>query len=181
LSEIIRDINKYSNNVMARQLFLTLGETVRPPSLASVDGMAEMPLSVERGSEALYAWLGRNKLGDAGVVLENGAGLSRTERISARQLAELLQHAAQHPLSVEFQASLPILGVDGSVRNRLRESPAASHAHLKTGTLEGVKSLAGYVRSESGREWVTVFIINHPNAKRGTRAQDALIEWVQQH
>ena len=92
---------------------------------------------------------------------------------------ELLQHAAAHPLSAEFEASLPILGVDGSVKKRLRESAAASHAHLKTGTLEGVKTLAGYVRSQGGKEWVVVFLINHPNAKYGQAAQDALIEWGQ--
>ncbi|MDP1633965.1 MAG: D-alanyl-D-alanine carboxypeptidase/D-alanyl-D-alanine-endopeptidase [Gallionellaceae bacterium] len=178
LGTIIRDINKYSNNVMARQLFLTLGEAVHRPSLASVDGMTVLPLTVERGSEAMFAWVLRQRLDAAGLVLENGAGLSRVERISARQLALLLQHASAHPLSAEFQASLPILGVDGSVKKRLRDSPAASHAHLKTGTLQGVKTIAGYVKSKSGREWIVVFFINHPYARRGTDAQDALIEWL---
>jgi D-alanyl-D-alanine carboxypeptidase/D-alanyl-D-alanine-endopeptidase (penicillin-binding protein 4) len=181
LGSIIRDINKHSNNVMARQLFLTLGETIQRPSLASIDGMAVMPLTVERGSDAIYTWMRRQGLGASGLVLENGAGLSRIEQISARQLALLLQHALEHPLSAEFQASLPILGVDGSVKKRLQESPAASHAHLKTGTLQGVKTIAGYVRSKSGREWIVVFFIDHPYAKRGTDAQDALIEWVQRH
>jgi D-alanyl-D-alanine carboxypeptidase/D-alanyl-D-alanine-endopeptidase (penicillin-binding protein 4) len=91
----------------------------------------------------------------------------------------LLQHAFDHPLSAELQASLPILGVDGSVKRRLKESPAAGHVHLKTGTLEGVKTFAGYVHSSSGREWIVVFFINHPYAKGGQAAQDALIEWVQ--
>lgn len=181
LSAIIRDINKYSNNVMARQLFLTLGEAVHRPSLASVDGMTVLPLTVERGSEAMFTWLRQQRLDASGLVLENGAGLSRIERFSARQLAQMLQHAFEHPFSAEFQASLPILGVDGSVRKRLKESPAARHAHLKTGTLQGVKTIAGYVRSKSGREWIVVFFINHPRAGRGTDAQDALIEWVQRH
>lgn len=124
-------------------------------------------------------WLTRQQLDFPELVLENGAGLSRNERISVAHLAQLLQHAAAHPLSAEFEASLPILGVDGSVKKRLKESRAASHAHLKTGTLEGVKTIAGYVRSQGGREWVVVFFINHPNAKYGQAAQDALIEWVQ--
>ncbi|MFH0933726.1 MAG: D-alanyl-D-alanine carboxypeptidase/D-alanyl-D-alanine-endopeptidase [Pseudomonadota bacterium] len=178
LGAIIRDINKFSNNVMARQLFLTLGETIQRPSLAAVDGMTVKPLTVERGSEAMFTWLRQQQLNASGLVLENGAGLSRIERISVRQLSSLLQHASAHPLSSEFQASLPILGVDGSVKKRLKESPAASHAHLKTGTLEGVKTIAGFVRSKSGREWIVIFFINHPNAKRGTGAQDVLIEWV---
>lgn len=128
---------------------------------------------------AVQSWLQKQQLDFPELVLENGAGLSRSERISAAHLAQLLQHAAAHPLSAEFAASLPILGVDGSVKKRLRESAAASHAHLKTGTLEGVKTIAGYVRSQGGREWVVVFFINHPNAKYGQAAQDALVEWVQ--
>jgi D-alanyl-D-alanine carboxypeptidase/D-alanyl-D-alanine-endopeptidase (penicillin-binding protein 4) len=105
--------------------------------------------------------------------------LSRIERISAEHLAQLLHSAALSPLSAEFTASLPILGVDGSVKKRLKGTPAASHAHLKTGTLENVKTIAGYVKSRSGKEWIVVFLINHPNAKLGQAAQDDLIEWVQ--
>ena len=166
LSAIIRDINKFSNNVMARQLFLTLG--------------AAEQASIERSVQAVQNWLHRQRLDFPELVLENGAGLSRNERISAQHLAQLLQRAATHPLNAELRASLPILGVDGSVKKRLRESPSAGHAHLKTGTLEGVKTIAGYVRSRNRREWVVVFFINHPNAKLGQDAQDALIQWVQQ-
>ncbi len=166
LSLTIRDINKFSNNVMARQLFLTLG--------------ASDHASIERSVQNVRTWLAKQSLDFPELVLENGAGLSRQERISAAHMAQLLQHAAAHPLSAELQASLPILGVDGSVKKRLKESPAASHAHLKTGTLSGVKTLAGYVRAQSGKEWIVVFFINHANAQRGQLAQDALIEWVQQ-
>ncbi|HLY96242.1 MAG TPA: D-alanyl-D-alanine carboxypeptidase/D-alanyl-D-alanine-endopeptidase [Sideroxyarcus sp.] len=187
LSAIIRDINKFSNNVMARQLFLTLGEAGpamnEPAPSTGTDrdgGFGKHPLSIERSVFTVQTWLARNRMDFQEVVLENGAGLSRSERISAAHMAQLLQQAYDHPLSAELQASLPILGVDGSVRKRLRESPAASHAHLKTGTLEGVKTIAGFVRSESGKEWIVVFFINHPYAKGGQGAQDALIEWVQQ-
>lgn len=168
LSEIIRDINKYSNNVMARQLFLTLGT---PTSI---------PATIPLGIQTMKGWLTQKKLNFPELVLENGAGLSRRERISAHHLVQLLQSAAKSPLNAEFTASLPILGVDGSVKKRLKDTPAASHAHLKTGTLEAVKTIAGYVKSKSGKEWIMVFFINHPNAKLGGAAQDALIEWVQQ-
>ena len=182
LSAVIRDINKFSNNVMARQLFLTLGGA--GPALeegtTSATGFNMHPLSIERSIFTMQTWLKRNDLVFKEVVLENGAGLSRKERISAAHMAQLLQHAYDHPLSAELQSSLPILGVDGSVKRRLKESPAASYAHLKTGTLEGVKTIAGYVRSRSGKEWIVVFFINHPYAKGGQDAQDALIEWVQQ-
>jgi D-alanyl-D-alanine carboxypeptidase/D-alanyl-D-alanine-endopeptidase (penicillin-binding protein 4) len=198
LSAVIRDINKFSNNVMARQLFLTLGESL--PAVSDTDTINEnvqpqsavsaqptFPdqsdragrMSIERSVQTMQIWLERNHLHFSELVFENGAGLSRKERISAAHMAQLLQNASTHPLSAELQASLPILGVDGSVRKRLRDSPAASHAHLKTGTLEGVKTIAGYVKSKSGREWIVVFFINHPFAKHGTEAQDALIEWVQ--
>lgn len=187
LSLVIRDINKYSNNVMARQLFLALGEAgpmldipVDSTTPDNKAGLNKYPLSIERSIFAIQTWLARNQLSFKEVVLENGAGLSRKERISAAHMAQLLQSAFNHPLSAELQASLPILGVDGSIKRRLKESSAASHAHLKTGTLEGVKTIAGYVRSKSGKEWVVVFFINHPYAKGGQDAQDALIEWVQQ-
>jgi len=198
LSAAIRDINKFSNNVMARQLFLTLGESLpvvsdgdspsentQPQSSVSAQPAFPAPsertghMSIERSMLAMQTWLERNRLHFSEVVLENGAGLSRKERISAAHMAQLLQHASNHPLSAELQASLPILGVDGTVKKRLRDSPAASHAHLKTGSLEGVKALAGYVKSKSGREWIVVFFINHPYARRGQDAQDALIEWIQ--
>jgi D-alanyl-D-alanine carboxypeptidase/D-alanyl-D-alanine-endopeptidase (penicillin-binding protein 4) len=184
LSGIIRDINKYSNNVMARQLFLTLGTTIKTPDAqdAAKKGDNELgSMNIERSILATRMWLLNQQLRFPELVLENGAGLSRKERITAAHMTQLLQHASNHPLSAELQASLPILGVDGSVKKRLKKSPAASHAHLKTGTLTGVKTIAGYIHSKSGKEWVMVFFINHPYAQRGQDAQDALIEWVQQH
>jgi D-alanyl-D-alanine carboxypeptidase/D-alanyl-D-alanine-endopeptidase (penicillin-binding protein 4) len=177
LSSVIRDINKFSNNVMARQVFLTLSAA----STSTEDTADQKPLSIERSIQAVHGWLQKQQLDFPELVLENGAGLSRTERISPHSMVLLLQSAANNPFSAELQASLPILGVDGTVKKRLKASLAASHAHLKTGTLEGVKTLAGYVRSRSGREWVVAFYINHPDAKRGQAAQDALIEWVQRH
>ncbi len=196
LSLAIRDINKYSNNVMARQVFLTLGAaTPLTPSPSQGEGWgggkededdpaptvaaAPQPMSIARSIQTVQDWLRQQNLAFPELVLENGAGLSRIERISAAHMAALLQRAALHPLSAELQASLPILGVDGTMKKRLRDTPASSHAHLKTGTLEGVKTLAGYVRSKSGREWVVVFFINDANASNGKAAQDALIEWVQ--
>jgi len=181
LSNIIRDINKFSNNVMTRQLFLTLGGAgpALDEAAPSTAAFNVHPLDIERSLFTLQTWLARNEMDFNEVVIENGTGLSRKERISAAHMAQLLQHAFDHPLSAELQASLPILGVDGSARRRLKESPAAGHAHLKTGTLEGVKTVAGYVKSKSGREWIVVFFINHAYAKGGQDAQDALIEWVQ--
>ncbi|MDO8414075.1 MAG: D-alanyl-D-alanine carboxypeptidase/D-alanyl-D-alanine-endopeptidase [Gallionellaceae bacterium] len=166
LGELIRDINKFSNNVMARQLFLSLGGN-------------EEPASVARSKLVLYKWLAQKKLNFPELVLENGAGLSRYERISPHNLALLLQSAQHSPFAAEFTASLPIAGVDGTLKKRLNGSAMLNQAHLKTGSLEGIKSVAGYVQSRSGKQWVMVFLINHANAAAGQPAQDALIEWLQ--
>jgi D-alanyl-D-alanine carboxypeptidase/D-alanyl-D-alanine-endopeptidase (penicillin-binding protein 4) len=167
LAELIRDINKFSNNVMARQLFLSLG------------GTAETPASFTHSERTIRNWLTQKKLYFPELILENGAGLSRRERISPRSLALLLRSAQRSPSSTEFEASLPIVGVDGTFKKRLTDSEAANHAHLKTGSLEGVQAVAGYVQSRSGKQWILVFLINHPNAAAGQQAQNALIEWVQ--
>ncbi|MDP1637034.1 MAG: D-alanyl-D-alanine carboxypeptidase/D-alanyl-D-alanine-endopeptidase [Candidatus Nitrotoga sp.] len=167
LAELIRDINKFSNNVMARQLFLSLGRT------------AETSANVTYSELTIRNWLTQKKLYFPELVLENGAGLSRRERISARSLALLLRSAQLSPLSTEFEASLPIVGVDGTFKKRLTDSEAANHAHLKTGSLEGVQAIAGYVQSRSGKQWILVFLINHANAAAGKQAQNALIEWIQ--
>lgn len=167
LAELIRDINKFSNNVMARQLFLSLG------------GTAEAPANITQSELTIRNWLTQKELHFPELVLENGAGLSRRERISPLSLALLLRSAQRSPLSTEFEASLPIVGVDGTFKKRLTDSKAASHAHLKTGSLEGVQAVAGYVQSLSGKQWILVFLINHPNAAAGRQAQNALIEWVQ--
>lgn len=187
LSELIRDINKFSNNVMARQLFLGLsnsaGDAVPcddpPTCLLDTKVGALPPASIARSERTIRIWLTKKGLRFPELVLENGAGLSRRERISPHNLALLLQSAQRGPLSAEFVASLPIAGVDGTLKKRLNGSASASHAHLKTGSLEGVKAVAGYVQSGSGKQWIVVFLINHPNAAGGQQAQDALIEWLQ--
>ncbi len=167
LSEVIRDINKFSNNTMARQLFLTLGTAENTPG------------NITRSTAAVHQWLNKQQLLFPELVLENGAGLSRSESITVQHLTDILQRAARSPFSAEMEASLPILGMDGTVKKRFHDSEIAGHAHLKTGTLEGVKTIAGYVHAKSGKQWIMVFIINHPNASLGQPAQDALIEWLQ--
>jgi serine-type D-Ala-D-Ala carboxypeptidase/endopeptidase (penicillin-binding protein 4) len=166
LSEAIRDINKFSNNTMARQLFLTLG--------ASETASA----NTTRSTAVIQQWLDSERLNFPELVLENGAGLSRKESITAKHLAEILQRATRSRYAAELEASLPILGMDGTVKKRFKESPLSGYAHLKTGTLDGVKSIAGYIKVRSGRQYIMVFITNHPNAALTQPAQDALIEWL---
>jgi D-alanyl-D-alanine carboxypeptidase/D-alanyl-D-alanine-endopeptidase (penicillin-binding protein 4) len=167
LAEVIRDINKFSNNVMARQLFLSL-------SLAA----ANPPVTTDNAAHAVRAWLMRNQLDFPELVMDNGSGLSRAGRISARHLGELLTYAWRGPLMPEYAASLPIPGVDGTLRRRLSESSAAGRAHIKTGYLEGVRAIAGYVSDGRGRVLVVVSLINDAHAVNAQSFQDAVIDWA---
>jgi len=169
LAEVVRDINKFSNNVMARQLFLTLSLAADNP-----------PLSTEKAARALREWLARNHLDFPELQIENGSGLSRNERISPRHLGELLLYAARSPLMPEYAGSLPIPGVDGTLRRRLSGSPAIGRAHLKTGYLEGVRAIAGYLVDSHGRTVVLVSIINHPQAVNAVGFQEAVVEWARE-
>jgi serine-type D-Ala-D-Ala carboxypeptidase/endopeptidase (penicillin-binding protein 4) len=164
LASVVRDINKFSNNVMARQLYLTMGAEA-----------ARQPAGTEAAERAVRGWLASRGLEMPELVLENGAGLSRIERIAPASLARLLLHAFASPLMPEFMSSLPLVGVDGTMKKR---NGAAGNAHIKTGLLADVRAIAGYVHAASGRRYVVVAIINHPNARDGQPAHDALLEWV---
>jgi D-alanyl-D-alanine carboxypeptidase/D-alanyl-D-alanine-endopeptidase (penicillin-binding protein 4) len=163
LTDQVRDVNKFSNNLMARQLLLTLGNG-----------------SEEGGAQAVAAWLSAKKLAFPELVVENGSGLSRREQISAGNLGALLLAAWRSPVMAEFVSSLPIAAVDGTMKKRLRERAVAGHAHIKTGSLKNVRAIAGYVHDAQGRTWALVFLVNHPNAAAAQAAQDALLEWVYQ-
>ena len=164
LAQVIRDINKFSNNVMARQLLLTLAaETYGRPGTTT------------HGAQAIKNGLAARGLELPELIIENGAGLSRAERISAEGLARLLRHAYASAWMPEFMSSLPITGLDGTMRKR---NGASNSAHVKTGQLNDVRAIAGYVLAASGRRYVVVALINHPNAGAAQAAHDALLEWV---
>ena len=167
LADAVRDINKFSNNVMARQVFLTLGNS-------------GAPASAERARQRISDWLTSRKLQFGELVLDNGSGLSRVERISAGSLNRLLLDAWKNPVMPEFISSLPIVGIDGTMKKRLKESDASGRAHIKTGTLDGVKTAAGYALDAQGRRYAVSFLINHPRAQAGSAAIDALLLWVAQ-
>jgi D-alanyl-D-alanine carboxypeptidase/D-alanyl-D-alanine-endopeptidase (penicillin-binding protein 4) len=164
LAKVVRDINKFSNNVMAQQLFLTLSREARGTG------------SFEASREVLTQWW-TARFGPADVPqLCNGAGLSRIGRVTARGVGRMLQAAWASPLMPDLVASLPIYGMDGTLR-RATGAPAGS-AHLKTGSLRDVGAIAGYVDGASGRRYVLVAVINHPHAAAARPALDALVEWT---
>lgn len=169
LAEVVRDINKYSNNVMADQLFLTLGLTQKRNGTF---GAARATLR--------QWWNERIGTGEGQPVFDNGSGLSMEGRVTAAGLARMLQVAWRSPVMPELMSSLPIVGVDGTLRRRQLRSGAA--AHLKSGTMPeyGVSGLAGYVDGASGRRYVLVAIANHTNAAAARAAFDALVDWTAQ-
>jgi serine-type D-Ala-D-Ala carboxypeptidase/endopeptidase (penicillin-binding protein 4) len=169
LADIAADINKFSNNVMAQQLFLTLGLPPRGPA------------HFEAARERLRQWWTQRLGAYPPPEIDNGSGLSRTERLRARSLAALLQLAARSPVSTAFTDSLSIAGVDGTtarLRERRPDSPAIGNARLKTGSLRDVASVAGYATGLSGQRYLLVAMVNHDNAAAARPALEHLVEWV---
>jgi serine-type D-Ala-D-Ala carboxypeptidase/endopeptidase (penicillin-binding protein 4) len=171
LTELVHDINKNSDNPMTRLLFLTLGATAKNNVTAQTAAKADAEIR---------AWLKSYGIDDAELVLENGSGLSRAERIRPSQLAQVLSVASKSKWAPELMASLPIVAVDGGMRNRLRTSRAAEVARLKTGSLKNVAAIAGYVPDANNQLVAISVMINHDNAK-GPIARpilDAIVDWV---
>lgn len=167
LAQALVRLNKYSSNIMARNLFLTLG--------AQAFGAPGTP---DGGARAVRESLARHGIPTRKLVLENGAGLSRIERVSAQALTALLHAAQRAPWAAEFTASLPLAAQDGTLKQRFSGSPVAGRAHLKTGTLRDVSALAGYVHTLRGENVSVVMLVNHPRARASEAAQRILLEWV---
>ncbi|MDO6387716.1 D-alanyl-D-alanine carboxypeptidase/D-alanyl-D-alanine-endopeptidase [Uliginosibacterium sp. 31-12] len=169
LPEVLRDMNKWSNNVMARQMLLALGN----------DGGGA--LTPEKGVARLQAWMPGQGLDPAQWVLENGSGLSRVERTTAAQLGALLRAAWKSPRMPEFLMAQPVIGKDGTMRTRLVDSPLAGRGYVKTGTLDGVKSAAGYVQDASGNWQAFALLLNHPRAPAAENTVEATLRWIYEH
>ena len=162
LAEVVRDINKFSNNVMAEQVFLTLGAQQRQPG------------TYAQSAEAVQSWWRERLPAFTAPQLDKGSGLSRETRISAQSLAGLLQWAWMQAFMPELVASLPVTGLDGT----LKRSKSSALAHLKTGSLRDVMGIAGYVDAANGQRYVLVAIVNHANAHQARPVLDALIDWT---
>ncbi len=170
LSEVIRLINKRSNNVMTRVLLLTLGAQA-----------GRRPATVANSEEVARQVLAKQGLEMKGMVLDNGSGLSRSGVVSADSLTQMLQKAWMSPVMPEYVSSLSILGVDGTARNRLRDASTQSLAHVKTGSLRDVRSIAGYVWGASGKRYVVVSMVNHERANEARSFENALVAWLTAH
>ncbi|HEY4375440.1 MAG TPA: D-alanyl-D-alanine carboxypeptidase/D-alanyl-D-alanine-endopeptidase [Burkholderiales bacterium] len=167
LAETIRDINKFSNNVMARELYLDIGHE-----------LLRLPANPDRSYRAIRNWLLEKKIGGEELVMENGSGLSRIERIAPQTLGRMLVAAFRSPVMPEFISSMPLVAYDGTMQRRLRSKDIAGQAHIKTGTLNDVRSIAGYVLAASGKRYAVVCLVNSPYAGGAQALQDALLQWV---
>ena len=168
LGEIVRLTNKFSNNLMARHLLLTLGEE-----------HLGRPATLEKGAAAIADWGRERGLDLQGVDIDNGSGLSRSTHISALQMAKVLSAAYHSRYAPEFLASLPLAGVDGTLRSRMKATPAGD-VRLKTGHLDGVSGVAGFVTTAGGKTYVLVSLVNHPRADfgAGEPVHAALVTWI---
>jgi D-alanyl-D-alanine carboxypeptidase/D-alanyl-D-alanine-endopeptidase (penicillin-binding protein 4) len=182
LPEVLRDTNKQSDNTLARTIFLSLGSLEADPMLGSKPlpadpGGASTPM---RAETAIRAWLQQHNIDGNGLVLDNGSGLSRSERATPAQLAGVLQAGLKSLWMPEFLASLPIAATDGTMRRRLKESPAAQRARLKTGSLTGVIAIAGYVMDANRQPCIVVAILNDEHVANGAgrAVLDELVDWV---
>jgi D-alanyl-D-alanine carboxypeptidase/D-alanyl-D-alanine-endopeptidase (penicillin-binding protein 4) len=169
LAELIRGMNKFSNNVMTRQLLFTLGAQLYGP-----------PGTESKGIKTMIDWLNHRDLRFPELIIDNGAGLSRVTRISAQNLGRFLLAAYSSPYMPEFVSSLPLTAMEGTVRDRFKNEPLAGRLHVKTGTLKDVSALAGFLLSRSGRTFTVVVLQNRPGLKRraGKEVQDALLRWL---
>ncbi|MFL6659542.1 MAG: D-alanyl-D-alanine carboxypeptidase/D-alanyl-D-alanine-endopeptidase [Massilia sp.] len=182
LPELVRDINKPSDNALARTVYLSLGSLEADAVIGSHPMPGAGPTAL-RADLVVRDWMRRHGIDDAGMVIENGSGLSRIEKITPRQMGLLLNAGLRSKWAPEFLASLPIVGVDGTMRRRLKDSPAAERARMKTGTLRNVTAVAGYVPDASGQPCVVVAMINTERATeaKGRAVLDALVDWVATH
>jgi D-alanyl-D-alanine carboxypeptidase/D-alanyl-D-alanine-endopeptidase (penicillin-binding protein 4) len=169
LAEIISRVNKNSNNVMARQILYTLSaEVLGPPGTES------------GGRKVIEDWLADTGIEFPTLMLDNGAGLSREARVSAREFGALLEFAWRKPYMPEYLASMAVSGLDGTLRRKFDDAHLTGQAHLKTGSLDHVAAIAGFMQARSGRRFAVVMLHNHENVHRGPgeEAQVALLRWL---
>jgi D-alanyl-D-alanine carboxypeptidase/D-alanyl-D-alanine-endopeptidase (penicillin-binding protein 4) len=169
LADIIRLVNKHSNNVMTRQLLLTLGAE-----------MKGAPATLEKGRQAIQEWMQQQNIRHDHLVVDNGSGLSRDARVTAVTLLDLLQHVWRSPFMPELVSSMSILGIDGTAKKRFRNQPLQGSMHLKTGVIDHVRAMAGVFHGNNGKRYIVISLHNHPDIHngQGTMIQNELLEWL---
>ena len=168
LEEIISTLAKKSNNLFARQVMLTLGAK-----------LYTKPSTLYKGRKAIEHILNRYHILEEGTTfVDNGSGLSRVSTVTAKSLANLLDHGA-HYYGQRWMNTLSIAGIDGTLKKRFVQSTVFGRAWMKTGTIRTVSNIAGYVEGITGQRYVVVVLVNHKlSSKYGRKLANTVIEWV---
>ncbi len=169
LGQIVTYINKFSNNVMSRNLLLTLA--------AEHNGASAKP---EQGVAVVQRWLNTQGLKLEALNMVNGAGLTRQARLTARGLADLLEHAYYSAFASEFNASLPLAGFDGTARRYFRDVATKGKLRLKTGRLKHVRAIAGFAETPDNKTWIVVILHHHSSTTStpGFAVHENIVKWL---
>ena len=169
LGQIVTYINKFSNNVMSRNLLLTLA--------AEHNGASAKP---EQGVAVVQRWLNTQGLKLEALNMVNGAGLTRQARLTARGLADLLEHAYYSAFASEFNASLPLAGFDGTARRYFRDVATKGKLRLKTGRLKQVRAIAGFAETPDNKTWIVVILHHHSSTEPtpGFTVHENIVKWL---
>jgi D-alanyl-D-alanine carboxypeptidase/D-alanyl-D-alanine-endopeptidase (penicillin-binding protein 4) len=163
LSVIAAQTLKPSQNLYAELLLRTLGK---------LNGTADPKLSSEdAGAAVVRNFLTQAGIDPTGLVMLDGSGLSRADLITADTTLQLLVYMNRHRFGSEFRLALPVAGVDGTLRNRMKGTPAQGNVRAKTGTLGTATSLSGYVFSAAGERLVFSLMINNPPRDSNPRTE----------
>ena len=177
-AETLRPLMKTSDNTLTRLLFLEIGVKAAAVQQAALPGLVTTTSTLDIARADVRRWFDEQRIPAPGLVVDNGSGLSRSERITPMTLALLLQHVWRSPGAADVLMSLPVAGVDGTLRNRLKESPAAGTARLKTGTLRNVAALTGVVLDAQKRPWAVALIVNHDIGSGARPLLDAFVDHI---
>jgi D-alanyl-D-alanine carboxypeptidase/D-alanyl-D-alanine-endopeptidase (penicillin-binding protein 4) len=169
LADLLRSVNKNSNNVMTRQLLYTVG--------AAKFGE---PGTREKGIQAITDHLAEQGIDTSPLHIVNGAGLSREGRVSARMLIDLLRTAYHGPYASEFLSSLSIGGVDGTTRGRFDAYSGSGRLHVKSGRVDHVSALAGFAHAPTGHTYAFAILVNNEDAHRGPgqEIEESVLRWI---
>lgn len=167
LEQSVAIINKESNNVMARQLMLTLGAYIY-----------NRPSTLYKGRQAIETILAKHGIDlTSQCHIDNGCGLSRTSKLRALDLSRVLISAYSR-YGQRWLNTLSIAGVDGTTKRRFKRSLIKNRGWFKTGTIKGVKNIVGYVRGKSGNLYSVVILVNCKKARYRAKMQNEIIEWL---
>ena len=164
INDIAREILKPSQNLYADLLLAHVGEQARDSEKTGEQ------TSEELGIRELNRFLAQIGIASEDVVFEEGSGLSRNNLTTARATAALLEYMSHHKCAEAFRQALPIAGVDGTLRNRMKGTAAAGNVRAKTGTLRWATSLSGYVTSAAGEHFAFSVMLNRYHNPNGIRS-----------